>query len=55
MFLIKSLNDLLKVGSATLEGTIPRVAQLEADEQLGNVNYLAGCGRRRRLRGGLWL
>ena len=33
MFLIKSLDDLLKVGGATLEGTVPRVAQLEADEQ----------------------
>ena len=33
MFFIKSLNDLLKVSGATLEGTVPRVAQLEADEQ----------------------
>ena len=33
MFFIKSLDDLLKVGGATLEGTVPRVAQLEADEQ----------------------
>ena len=33
MFLIKSLDDLLKVSLATLEGTVPRVAQLEADEQ----------------------
>ena len=33
MFLIKSLDDLLKVSGATLEGTVPRVAQLEADEQ----------------------
>ena len=30
MFLIKSLDDLLKVSGATLEGTVPRVAQLEA-------------------------
>ena len=33
MFLIKSLDDLLKVSGATLKGTVPRVAQLEADEQ----------------------
>ena len=33
MFLVKSLDDLLKVSGATLEGTVPRVAQLEADEQ----------------------
>ena len=37
MFLIKSLDDILKVSGATLEGTVPmtvpRVAQLEADEQ----------------------
>ena len=32
MFLIKSLDDLLKVSGATSEGTVPRVAQLEADE-----------------------
>ena len=32
MFLIKSLDDLLKVSGATLEGTVPRAAQLEADE-----------------------
>ena len=30
MFLIKSLEDLLMVSGATLEGTVPRVAQLEA-------------------------
>ena len=29
----KSLDDLLKVSGATLESTVPRVAQLEADEQ----------------------
>ena len=33
MFLIKSLDDLLKVSGATLEGTVPRAAQLDADEQ----------------------
>ena len=33
MFLFKSLYDLLKVSGATLEGTVPRVAQLKADEQ----------------------
>ena len=32
MFLIESLDDLLKESGATLEGTVPRVAQLEADE-----------------------
>ena len=30
MFLIKSLDDLLMVSGATLEDTVPRVAQLEA-------------------------
>ena len=33
MFLIKSLDDLLKVSGATLDGTVPKVVQLEADEQ----------------------
>ena len=33
MFLIKSLDDLLKVSGATLEDTVPGVPQLEADEQ----------------------
>ena len=32
MFLIKTLDDLLKESGATLEGTVPRVAQLEAEE-----------------------
>ena len=32
MFLIKSLDDLLMVSGATLEGTVPRVAQFEAGE-----------------------
>ena len=32
MFLIKSLDDLLKVSGATLKGTVHRVEQLEADE-----------------------
>ena len=31
MFLIKSLDDLLKVSGATLEGTVPIVAQFEAE------------------------
>ena len=30
MLLIKILDNILKVGGATLEGTIPRVTQLEA-------------------------
>ena len=33
MFLIKSLDDLLKESGATLEATVPGVAQSEADEQ----------------------
>ena len=33
MFLVNSLDDLFKVSGATLEGTGPRVAQLEADKQ----------------------
>ena len=51
MFLIKILDNLLKaIGAkvlswATLECTVPRVAQLEADEHPGLVNYLAGCSR----------
>ena len=40
MFLIKSLDDLLKVSEATLEGTVPRVAQLEADEQYVSTTWL---------------
>ena len=33
MFLIKNLDDVLKVGGARLKGSVPRVTQLEADEQ----------------------
>ena len=44
MFLIKSLNDLLKVSGATLEGTVPRVAQLEADEQDVSTTWLGVAG-----------
>ena len=46
MFLIKSLDDLLKVSGVTLEGTLPRVAQLEADEQDVSTTwlYVAGDG-----------
>ena len=40
MFLIKSLDDLLKVGGTTLECTVPRVAQLEADEQGVSTTWL---------------
>ena len=39
MFLIKSLDELLKVSGATLEGTVPRVAQLEADVQGVSTTY----------------
>ena len=42
MLLIKSLDDLLKVGGETLEGTEPRVGQLKEDEHAGSVNFLAG-------------
>ena len=40
MFLIKSLDDLLKVSGATLYGTVPRVAQLEADEHGVSATWL---------------
>ena len=59
MFLIKSLHDLLKVSGATLEGTVPKVAQLEADEpgvsttcldEAGDVGREGGEGRRAQLR-----
>ena len=48
MFLIKSLDDLLKVSGATLEGTVRRVVQLEADEQDVSTTWLdvAGDGGR---------
>ena len=44
MFLIKCLDDLLKVSGATLEGTVPRVAQLEADEQDVSTTWLDVAG-----------
>ena len=44
MFLIKSLDDLLKVSGATLEGTVPREAQLEADEQDVSTTWLDVAG-----------
>ena len=44
MFLIKCLDDLLKVSGATLEGTVPRVAQLEADEQDMSTTWLDVAG-----------
>ena len=44
MFLIKSLDDLLKVSGATLEGTVPRVEQLEADEQDVSTTWLDLAG-----------
>ena len=44
MFLIKSLDDLLKVSGAILEGTVPRVAQLEADEQDVSTTWLDVAG-----------
>ena len=44
MFLVKSLDDLLKVSGATLEGTVPRVAQLEADEQDVSTTWLGVAG-----------
>ena len=44
MFLIESLDDLLKVSGATLEGTVPRVAQLEADEQDVSTTWLDVAG-----------
>ena len=40
MFLIESLDDLLQVSGATLEGPVPRVAQLEADEQGVSATWL---------------
>ena len=44
MFLIKCLDYLLKVSGATLEGTVPRVAQLEADEQGVSTTWLDVAG-----------
>ena len=44
MFLIESLDDLLKVSGATFGGTVPRVAQLEADEQGVPTTWLDVAG-----------
>ena len=44
MFLIKSLDDLIKVSGATLEGTVARVAQLEADEHGVSTTFLDVAG-----------
>ena len=44
MFLIKSLDDFLKMRGATLEGTVPRVAQLEADEQGVSTTWTVVAG-----------
>ena len=44
MFLIKSLDDLLKESGVTLEGTLPRVAQLEADEPGVSTTWLDVAG-----------
>ena len=44
MFVFESLDDLLKVSGATLEGTVPRVAQLEADEQDVSTTWLDRAG-----------
>ena len=44
MFLINSLDDLLKVSWATLEGTVPRVAQLETDEPGVSTTWLGVAG-----------
>ena len=44
MFFIKSLDDLLKVSGTTLEGTVPRGAQLEADEPGVSTTWLNVAG-----------
>ena len=44
MSLVKSLDDHLKVSGATLEGTLSRVAQLEADEQDVSTTWLDVAG-----------
>ena len=44
MFLIKSLDDLLKVSGATLESSVPRVAQLEEDERGVSTTWLDVAG-----------
>ena len=40
------MDDLLRVSGATLEGTVPRVAQLEADEQGVPTTWLDVAGDR---------
>ena len=52
MFLIRSLDGLLKVSGATLEGTVPGVAQLEADGQDVSTTWLDVAGGRGGERGG---
>ena len=52
MFLIKSLDDLLKVSGATLEVTVPRVAQFQADEQDVSTTWLDVAGDGGGERGG---
>ena len=44
MFLIKKLDDFLKVGRETLEGAISRLAQFEADEQGESTTWLDVAG-----------
>ena len=52
MFLTESLDDLVKVSGATLEGTLPRVAQSEADEQSVSTTWLDAAGDGGGERGG---
>ena len=44
MFSIKSLDDLRKVGGGSSEGTVPKVAQLEAHEQGVSTTWLNAAG-----------
>ena len=44
MLLIKSLDDLLKVGGATLEFTVPRLSLYESDEQGVSTTWLDVAG-----------
>ena len=44
MFLIESLDDFLKASGAILEGTVHRVAQLEADETGMSTTWLDVAG-----------
>ena len=46
MLFIKSLDDLLKESGATLEGTVPRVAQLKADKLGVSTSWLDVAGDR---------